>query len=911
MSLPDLRNLPALVSRLLKKARRDFIRRRWSAEAQLRRRLVSAIFASPGGNPVSSCAVSPGNRRRIYFKNVARGRYIFELQHRDMYLGDNRKSIILWFGFVTGTDYQRAPIDYGLQRGRTGSLFAYMGGGKLRRGRYVQTVSVNIPAFQKWMYVDLEVTVDRFVNLEQISLYAPPTDKIEFDSDIQSWADKTAEIKSAVSLLYADIDLNVVDGSSVWLSSIASVLCSLGPCVLVAKKEVLSDIVLSNVKSRENLIVLSPTDLGFPGLVFSVKQAAGILRGLDRILPDIRYAVVRGTDAAEELVATRQFSKRSVAYLTDFYQIGEDGFYVPEGRKPQIATISSQAAHILTQTSAISDKLAEIAPFQFKSTRLPPVIPDVLPELKSRAADGVIKIGYAGKINPSWGIVELLDWVDQARVEGLVVELHIVANKISEVSGVTNTRGFRNEILSRIEKMNAIHHQSLNRELSMELMASMDYVWCWRPATLEEHTLELSTKLVEMAATGARCICYPNETNKITLGRDYPFFVKTYHEFKDILSVQTSPSEEVSKRIRVEHSLTETTARLQAEVFQLHSPSRRQKICFAGHDMKFVHPYMSHLKLGGHEVVHDDWGWGEPIDLERTRRQHEWADIIFCEWGLSNAVWHSRNRRANQKLFVRIHLQEIGARAKKTAAQIAADNVDRFIFVSERVRNEAVAIYDWPVEKTSVIPNFVLPDEYKFSKKHFSNEIRLGMVGVIPQRKRLDRAVDLLEELLRRGNDASLSIKGPRPETIGFMHGPSRKPELDYYYEQYARIEASSLLSERVSFSNWGNDVAAWYQTVDHILSPSDFESFHYALADGVLSGCHPVVWQWEEVEKLYTAEWTVNDIISGATKIETFRAKSETARNAELAANRSLVIDRYGDQKIYSALNEVLGIDA
>ena len=910
MSFLNLQNLPTLVSRIIKRARRNFVRRRWSAEAQLRRRVDGAIFA-PAGKSVPSCAVPPGSRKRIYFRNVARGRYILGLQHRDAYLGDNRKSVILWFGFVTGTDYPAAPLDYGLQRGSSGGLFAYMGGGKPQRGRYMQKVALNVPAFQKWMYIDIEIAVDRFVNFEAIGLYAPLLDQIDFKKEIQSWVAKTPAIKSAMSLLYADIDLNVVDGSSVWLSSIASILCSFGPCVLVAKKEVLSDIVLSNVKNRESLVVLSPTDLGFPGLVFSVKQAAEILRDLDKILPDIRYAVVRGTDAAEELAATRQFSQRSVAYLTDFYQIGDNGFFVPENRKPQVATISSQAAYILTQTSAIADNLAEIAPFQFKSARLPPVIPDFLPQLESRVPDGVIKIGYAGKINPSWGIVELLDWVDQARAEGLMIELHIVANKISEVSGGNNSRGFRSEILSRIKTMNARHHQSLNRELSMELMASMDYVWCWRPATLEEHTLELSTKLVEMAAAGAKCICYPNEINRVTLGEDYPFLVKTYREFKDILSVETFPSEAISARIREEHSLSAITARLQAEVFQLHSPLRQQKICFAGHDMKFVHPYMSHLKLKGHEVVHDAWEWGEPIDLERTKQQQEWADIIFCEWGLSNAVWHSRNRRVGQKLFVRIHLQEIGARAKKTVAQIAAENVDLFIFVSERVRDEAVAIYGWPIEKTSVIPNYVLPGEYKFCRKQFTNEIRLGMVGVIPQRKRLDRAIDLLEELLRQGKSASLSIKGPRPETIGFMHGPSRKSELDYYYKQYARIEASSVLSGRVVFSDWGNNVAAWYQTVDHILSPSDFESFHYALADGVLSGCHPVAWQWEEVEKLYTSEWTVNDTVSAVTKIEAFRAKSESERNAELDANRSLVINRYGDQKVYSALNEVLGIDA
>ena len=69
-----------------------------------------------------------------------------------------------------------------------------------------------------------------------------------------------------------------------------------------------------------------------------------------------------------------------------------------------------------------------------------------------------------------------------------------------------------------------VHHQSnLNRSEAMEVMARRNFVWCHRPASLEEGTLELSTKLVEMVAAGARCLCYPNTINREALGEDYPF----------------------------------------------------------------------------------------------------------------------------------------------------------------------------------------------------------------------------------------------------------------------------------------------------------------------------------------------------------------------------------------------------
>ena len=120
--------------------------------------------------------------------------------------------------------------------------------------------------------------------------------------------------------------------------------------------------------------------------------------------------------------------------------------------------------------------------------------------------------------------------------------------------------------------------------------------------------------------------------------------------------------------------------------------------------------------------------------------------------------------------------------------QIRPDRVERFIFVSERVRDEAIRLYGWPREKTVVIPNFVLDDEYRLHERSFAGPIRLGMVGIIPWRKRLDRAIDLLEALQEAGHAAELHIKGPRPEATGFMHAKGRREELADYEAQYARL---------------------------------------------------------------------------------------------------------------------------
>ncbi len=75
-----------------------------------------------------------------------------------------------------------------------------------------------------------------------------------------------------------------------------------------------------------------------------------------------------------------------------------------------------------------------------------------------------------------------------------------------------------------------------------------------------------------------------------------------------------------------------------------------------------------------------------------------------------------------------------------------------------------------------------------------------------------------------------------------------------------------------MTFHPEGNDVALFYRIVDHILSPSDYESFHYALADGVLSGCHPLVWPWQGAAAIYDPDWVVGSAEAAADRILAFR---------------------------------------
>ena len=857
---------------------------------------------------LGAAVIWPGASSRFYFTNVKAGRYQFQIEHRDHLIFSGRKSIIARFALSNDKLDAAMAKRMGFAIGDCGHAFVYLGGGRQVDGCFMQSISFNVPIDQRWIRLSLSSPCDRVINLDGLTFKSEEAG--DLPSRVHCWIEKEGRAWGADFILYADIDLNIVDGSSVWLSSMASLLCGIGKCILVSKKDIRTEIILSNVQRRENLILFQPTSVGMGDMAFSVTEAIEIVRQLDANLPCVRSIVIRGLEAGALVHSTRQFRGRSALYLTDFYKVSNGGLVVTSDQSSKVSLCISQAATVLIQTDEIEKKLRALTGVDFHSFYLPPPIPDVLPAVRPRQREGgVIRIGYAGKITPDWGVVELLDWANGLIKDGYAIEVHIAANKISESGGSGIVGGFRNDIIAKMQRSGAIHYTDLNREAAMDLMAKVDLVWCWRPARLEDATLELSTKLIEMVASGAKCICYPSQVNLAALGEDYPYFARSPDDLRRVLGNDLGISPALTAKLRGRHGISHILARLR-DVFisdDRVSPSRR--ICIAAHDFKFIDPYVSYLRAIGHQVVRDEWGWGEPLNIRRTGMQQAWAEIILCEWGLANAVWYSANRKEGQRVYIRVHLQEVNERARKFGFQIRIENVEKIIFVSDDVRRQAMEIFGWPEEKLVVVPNFLLTDEYRLHEKDLKPVIHLGMVGIIPRRKRFDLAVEVLYTLLRRGYAARLYIKGPRPEEVEFMTAPSRRGELEYYRAIYSRIEEDPLLAENVIFDPWGNDVALWYRNIDFILSPSDFESFHYALADGVLSGCQPLVWPWNGASALYRTAWIVNDVDAAVQRILEFRMKSRDERLECAQENHRFLFERYGHERIFSDLSHILGL--
>ena len=727
-----------------------------------------------------------------------------------------------------------------------------------------------------------------------------------------------ANFLDAECLLYADIDLNTVDGSAIWMSSMASILALQKKVIVVSKNKIRRDAVIANILNKENVFFLTPDMIADECESIDMSSAVDLIRQLDYLMRNVKTVVVRGLEVARRLTETRQFTKRLYAYLTDLYSHSETGIIIKEAAASAVDQIVRQCSAVLTQTVEIENLLRTTTKFPFKSIELPP------PVIEGRRVgfsissehDQVIRIGYAGKIAPDWGIYELIDWVKAARKKGFDIELTIIGDKISGKATAKENAEFRKEMNALLASVGAIRLGALPREEVVTAMSKMDFAWCWRPGYFENATLEISTKMVEGIVAGQRCIAYPSSINVNSLGESYRYYAKTIEDFLNLLAFKNDPVDEVlCDRVFAKHSLRKISDRFFDEIDSQPKNEKGGLLCIATHDPKFIYPYYSHLKVNGGNVIFDEWDWGSAKDEGRSRVCADNADIVLCEWGLANAVWYSKNLNSRAKLYVRIHAQEVRKKAAKFGRLMNHDRVDKFIFVSTRVRNEAINLFGWPIEKTVVIPNFILDDEYLLKEDEGQGDvshghIKIGMVGIIPEQKRLDRAVSLLESLLEKGYRAKLYIKGQRPEQLDWMLKGDRLRELDYYYGVYTKINSNNVLKDAVSFIPWGNDVAKFYDNIDFIVSCSESESFHYALADGVLAGCYPIVWPWEESRSIYSEDWIVNGIDEAVESVINFSRLDNFSKNRILRGNREFLVQRYGRDKIFKMLDMSLVSD-
>jgi glycosyltransferase involved in cell wall biosynthesis len=671
------------------------------------------------------------------------------------------------------------------------------------------------------------------------------------------------------ALVYGDVDLNLIDGSAIWLQGVTQALVAAGCAVtLVLKAPVRTDRLIAPLRDSDAVTIRSPhAEELLPGLTdasLTVAQAIAVLTAIDAGQPH-DLVVMRGRALVWSAAKDGAFDGRLWSYLTD---VPQSVPAVTPKAAEDLTVIAKASRYLLCQTEELRCFLeGSVAAACGKSVLFPPVLPafDVDPERKRPAPSEPLKLVYTGKFAPRWNTYEMTRLPALLAARGVPAEVHMVGDKVHDDP---RDPGYRRRMRAALGEAGApavpgvIWHGGQPRAEAMRLAASGDIGLSWRHPDLDA-SLELSTKVLEFGQLGLPVILNRTPMHEALLGADYPLFAASLDDVADVAALAASSpgvfelAASRTKAAAAEYALDKAAGRLRSYLARAVAPPATAasgpalRVVIAGHDLKFFRPLIEYFRLQpGLEVRVDQWAALGEHDPAVSRELAEWADVVICEWCGPNAVWYSRHKRKGSRLLVHLHRFELYSHYP---GQVKIGNVDQVICVSDHYSRLTREHTGWPAARVVSVPNPLDTSQLDRPKLDGAS-FHLGLIGIVPSRKRLDLALDVLEELRRDDDRYQLYVKSGMPwEHWWVWQNPA---EREHYQAALRRVQRSPLLRGAVVFDDAGPDVAAWLRRVGFVLSTSDDESFHVAPAEGMASRAVPVIRHWPGAETIYDQRW-------------------------------------------------------
>jgi glycosyltransferase involved in cell wall biosynthesis len=713
----------------------------------------------------------------------------------------------------------------------------------------------------------------------------------------------TAKGNRVRALVYGDVDLNLIDGSAIWAQAMVQALHAADVEVtFVLKAPVRTGRLVDPLDELAGVTVHRRPAEATGSL--TVEEAAQLLTELDAAQP-YDLVVVRGKKLAVRMTGT-PMAGRLWTYLTDVPQnVGDLNGNI----RGELAAVAKASRFLLCQTEELRCFLEGVLnKASGKCVLFPPVVavPEGLEPAPEREPGRPLKLVYTGKFAPRWNTYEMTGLPRRLAARNVEAELHMIGDKIHHTK---TDPGFSRRMRVALESTpGLVWHGGHSRAEAMRISAGCDIGLSWRHPELDA-SLELSTKVLEMGALGLPVVLNRTPMHENLLGANYPLFANTEEEVVDVLAQAADPATYTKARTACLEAargftLEAAAGRLRRYLHQAFPPApdgapARTRVVVAGHDLKFFTRLLDHLRsLPGVEVRVDAWPALGTHDPKVSRELAEWADVIVCEWCGPNAIWYSewlkKHGRPDQRLIVRLHRFELyGA----WPGRLDINAVHKIVCVSPHYADLTRKMTGWPDDKIVVIPNWV--DDAQFDRAKLPGaQHHLGLIGMAPWRKRLDLAVDVLEELRRHDPRFTLFVKGKLPWDLPWIWNRSEEREL--FEALFRRIRRSPSLASAVVFDPSGPDVASWLRRVGFVLSTSDDESFHLAPAEGMASGAVPALLNWPGSDGIYDRHWIHEDTAAMAAEIGRIVAVGrwdEERERARAELRKSYALDLVSDQ--------------
>ncbi|MGP5048350.1 glycosyltransferase [Glutamicibacter ardleyensis] len=695
-------------------------------------------------------------------------------------------------------------------------------------------------------------------------------------------------MKKRSILLYGDVNLNIIDGSAIWLTSISEVVLATGAEVhVLLKTPVIKNEALDQLKHDPDFYLHEPLENHSvdDSVSLSPRLASQRILALDTA-HNFDAIIARGMTVCKFIAISERLHSKAWLYVTDLpFPIER----VSPSSLKDLETISERAFRLFSQTEESRSYLEVLCPVAAgKTLIMSPMIPDdYYADYDSERSSDSLSLVYAGKFAEDWNTLEMLSLPNELSELGANLNLTMIGNKFQHSK---RDPQWHVKMEEAIESPEISWHGGLSRYETMLEIRKADLGLGWRSATLDS-SMEISTKALEYAASGVPPLLNRTQAHVDIFGADYPFFVD--HTVRSVHKTLMASRHLVDKyrdfvRAAVGAYSMEAAIDRFTQYFDRIIPrpidsfyqKTQTNIVIAGHDFKFCGELIEYLSaLPNVNLTIDRWATLHTHDEAKSLSLLTAADIVICEWAGPNSVWYSNNVRPDQKLFVRLHAFELRG---GWIGKINFENVTQLFCVSELYADMAANVPSWTKDKISVIPNLIDVMDLNRAKLNEA-AYHVGLVGIVPFIKRPDRALDLLELLLEVDERYSLHIRGRMPWEYPYEW--NKGLQRFAYEEFFERIASNPLLAKSVVFEDFGSDIASWYRKIGVVLSPSTRESFHLAPVEGMAGGAVPVVWDRPGAVEVFSKEFVfpdlfaMKDYVLSLRDVRTFASYSSLAK--------------------------------
>ncbi len=336
-------------------------------------------------------------------------------------------------------------------------------------------------------------------------------------------------------LFYSAANLNTIDGSAIWVQSVAETL-HVGPTteiVLPLRAPETRD-VITGLLRRLPRVTLVPAQQAVSRKLeasgIATNEALDLIERLDR---EAAFDVILIRKFEVALAAVRRERLRSRLWSTYVLEPENDPKSAAHAR--DLAEIAVGSRYLVAQSEemrALTEAI--VAAARGKTILLPPAIPSN----PARRADPdriVPRLIYTGKFSPFYPVRQMVAIFAELRGEIPGLEFHVVGDKIHRPRDEPTHAPLLDQALTGTPGL--IWHGGLPRDQVEQLVAEGGValsLWDYRFGS-RMNDLVISTKLLDYASVGVPVILNRTAAQESVLGPDYPLFVTSLDQVLPLL----------------------------------------------------------------------------------------------------------------------------------------------------------------------------------------------------------------------------------------------------------------------------------------------------------------------------------------------------------------------------------------